>query len=71
MIPVAAKTNAWGMGKWAKDFGRFDPSKPVRVSFGEPVHISGNGKTEYRSTIDFIRTKLDGWKTTAETIRVE
>ena len=62
VIPVAVKTDAWGMGRWAKDFGRIDPSKPVRVSFGEPVHISGNGKTEHRSTIDFIRTKLAGWQ---------
>jgi 1-acyl-sn-glycerol-3-phosphate acyltransferase len=62
VIPVAVKTDAWGMGKWAKDFGRIDPSKPVRVSFGEPVHISGNGKTEHRSTVDFIRAKLAGWQ---------
>ena len=32
VIPVAVKTDVWGMGKWIKDFGRFDPSKPVRVS---------------------------------------
>ena len=68
VIPVAVKTDVWGMGKWIKDFGRFDPSKPVRVSFGEPVHISGNGKTEHRPTIEFIKTKLEAWKTAAETI---
>jgi len=68
VIPVAVKTDAWGMGRWAKDFGKFDPSKPVRVSFGEPVHISGNGKSEHRSTVDFIRTKLSDWETKAEII---
>ena len=68
VIPVAVKTDAWGMGKWAKDFGRFNPSKLVRVSFGEPVHISGNDKTEHRSTIDFIRAKRDGRKINEEII---
>jgi len=40
----------------------------VRVSFGEPVHISGNDKTEHRSTIDFIRAKRDGRKINEEII---
>ena len=62
VIPVAVKTDFWGMGRWLKDFGKIDPSKPVRVSFGEPVHISGSGKTEHHSTIEFIGNKLEGWK---------
>ncbi|MCG6909104.1 MAG: 1-acyl-sn-glycerol-3-phosphate acyltransferase [Deltaproteobacteria bacterium] len=62
VIPVAVKTDAWGIGKWVKDLGRIDPSKPVRVCFGEPVHISGAGKTEHRSTIDFIAAKLACWE---------
>lgn len=66
VIPIAVKTDACGMGRWAMDFGRIDPSKPVRVSFGEPVHINGNGKTEHRLTIDFIGSKLDGWRSKAE-----
>lgn len=45
-----------------KDSGRIDPSKPVKVSFGEPVHISGNGKAKHRFNVDFIRTKLAGWQ---------
>ena len=66
VIPVAVKTDFWGMGRWLKDFGKIDPSKPVRVSFGEPVHISGNGKPEHRSTVEFIGSKLDGWRAKAE-----
>lgn len=62
VIPVAVKTDAWGIGKWVKDLGRIDPSKPVRVSFGKPVHISGSGKSEHRSTIDFIAEKLARWQ---------
>jgi 1-acyl-sn-glycerol-3-phosphate acyltransferase len=62
VIPVAVKTDAWGIGRWLKDFGRIDPSKPVRVSFGEPIHISGSGKSEHRSTIKFILKKLEAWR---------
>jgi len=62
VIPVALKTDAWGVGKWIRDIGRIDPSKPVRISFGEPVYITGNGKDEHRSTIDFIMAKLAGWQ---------
>jgi hypothetical protein len=40
----------------------------VRASFGEPVHINGNGKMEHRSTVDFIRTKLSGWEAKAKII---
>ena len=30
--------------------------------FGEPDHISGNGKHVHRSTTEFIGTKLAGWE---------
>ena len=57
VFPVAVKTDFWGMGRWFKDSGRIDPSKPVRVSFGEPVHVGGNGKPEHRPTVVFIGSK--------------
>ncbi|MBW2610802.1 MAG: hypothetical protein JRD49_01165 [Deltaproteobacteria bacterium] len=62
VIPVAVKTDAWGVGRWVRDIGRIDPSKLVRVSFRKPVHISGNGEAEHRATIDLIKTKLAGWQ---------
>ena len=68
VIPVAVKTDAWGIGRWLKDFGKIDPSKPVRISFGEPVHISGSGKKEHRSTIAFIGSKLVDWQANADAV---
>lgn len=61
IIPMALKTDAWGMGRVLKDLGRIDPGKPVRISFGEPVYITGNGRREHRIIIDFISAKLSGW----------
>ena len=61
VVPVAVKTDAWGIGKWIKDIGRIDPAKPVRISFGDPVFIQCNGKKEHRIIIDFISKKLREW----------
>jgi 1-acyl-sn-glycerol-3-phosphate acyltransferase len=61
IIPVAVKTDAWGIGRLWKDFGKIDPAKPVRISFGDPVYISGNGKREHRIVIDFISARLTDW----------
>ena len=62
VIPVALKTDAWGVGKIIKDFGKIDPGKSVRFSFGKPIYIKGNGKDEHKETVMFIRSKLDEWR---------
>jgi 1-acyl-sn-glycerol-3-phosphate acyltransferase len=61
LIPVALKTDAWGVGKKLKDFGKINPSIPVRISFGNPLHLIGSGKNEHQSIIGFIAGKLNGW----------
>jgi 1-acyl-sn-glycerol-3-phosphate acyltransferase len=62
VIPVAVKTDTWGIGRLFKDIGKIDPTKPVRISFGDPVYIGGNGKQEHQQIIDFISSKLNHWK---------
>lgn len=62
VIPVAMKTDAWGIGVRFKDIGRIDPRKTVRICFGDPLSIAGNGKDEHQLVADFIKTKLDEWK---------
>jgi 1-acyl-sn-glycerol-3-phosphate acyltransferase len=61
ILPFALKTDAWGNGKKFKDFGKLDPAKPVRICFGEPMDIKGNGKNEHASVIQFIIEKLKAW----------
>ncbi len=60
-VPVAMKTDAWGIGKIVKEFGRIDPSKRVRFAFGEPLTVSGSGREEHESIIEFISGKLKEW----------
>ena len=62
VIPIALKTDAWGVGRFVKDLGEIDPSRKVTFSFGAPIYISGNGKSEHKQVIDFISGKLDSWQ---------
>ena len=62
VIPVAMKTDAWGIGIRFKDIGWVDPRKTVRICFGDRLSIAGNGKDEHQLVADFIKSKLDEWK---------
>jgi 1-acyl-sn-glycerol-3-phosphate acyltransferase len=62
VIPVALLTDAWGNGKYIKDFGKIDPSKNVYFAFGEPMWIQGRGSEEHETNIQFIRGKLQKWR---------
>jgi 1-acyl-sn-glycerol-3-phosphate acyltransferase len=62
VIPVALKTDAWGIGRKFKDFGKIVPTKPVHMCFGEPLHIEGSGKQEHNTIIEFISGKLNEWR---------
>jgi 1-acyl-sn-glycerol-3-phosphate acyltransferase len=61
VVPVALKTDAWGNGKYLKDYGKVDISKKVWFAFGKPMTITGRGDEEHQQIIDFIRGKLKVW----------
>jgi 1-acyl-sn-glycerol-3-phosphate acyltransferase len=62
VVPFALKTDAWGLGRRLKDFGRICPAKTVHIHFGEPLPISGPGKEEHQAIVDFITSSLASWK---------
>jgi 1-acyl-sn-glycerol-3-phosphate acyltransferase len=62
VVPVALKTDAWGLGHKLKDFGKIDPQKRVHICFGDPMRVSGSGKEEHRHIIEFISGKLEDWR---------
>ena len=62
VVPIALMTDAWGNGKWIKDFGPIDPQKTVRFAFGEPIEIEGRGAEQHQEIIDFIEAKLNAWR---------
>lgn len=61
-LPVALKTDAWGLGKRVKDFGPIVPEKTVHIRFGEPVWVCGAGKKEHADIVSFIGQEIAGWK---------
>jgi 1-acyl-sn-glycerol-3-phosphate acyltransferase len=62
VVPIALRTNAWGNGKFLKDYGRIDPSKMVHFAFGKPLAIKDRGAEEHQEVIDFISGKLKEWE---------
>lgn len=57
-VPVALRTDAWGIGKVLKDFGKIDPSKPICFFIGKPLIIEGKGLEEHLQIIEFIKSSL-------------
>ena len=61
VVPVSLKTDAWGNGRFFKDFGKIDPARVVHIAFGQPLSVQGTGAGEHQRVIDFIREHLRAW----------
>ncbi len=61
VVPVALKTDAWGIGKHVKEFGPVDTGKKVHFAFGEPMTVTGRGAEEHQTVIRFIQERLEAW----------
>ena len=62
VIPVAIKTDFWGHGKFSSYLGPIDRSKPIHITFGSPMEVSGNGRIEHQKVVDFIESHLEMWR---------
>jgi len=62
VIPIALQTNAWGIGSLVKEFGRIDPTKKVRIAFGEPIQVQSRGADEHKQIVAFIQAQLQSWQ---------
>jgi 1-acyl-sn-glycerol-3-phosphate acyltransferase len=62
VVPLALDTAAWNNGKWIKEFGKIDPRRMIRFSFGPPMTAQGRGSSQHKAVLDYIKTKLDGWR---------
>ena len=64
VIPLALRTDAWGIGSLVKEFGPIDPTKKVHIAFGAPLTIQGRGNEEHKQIIDFIQQQIAQWQPT-------
>jgi len=67
VVPIALKTDAWGIGKIARDFGPIDPRKHVHFAIGGPMTIRNRGAEEHQKIVDFITEKLEQWRKEEQT----
>ncbi|MCZ6673405.1 MAG: lysophospholipid acyltransferase family protein [Verrucomicrobia bacterium] len=61
VVPLALKTDCWGNGTLLKDFGKIDPSRSIRIKFGSPMEIVGNGKAQQELIVSHIENCLNQW----------
>ena len=61
VVPVALKTDAWGIGRYVKEFGPVDIGKKVHFAFGEPIRVEGRGTDEHAKVVTFIQERLEAW----------
>jgi len=61
VVPVALRTDFWGIGKHRSYLGPLRFDAPVKIAFGNPIRPSGRGKDEHRQVLDFIHKHLREW----------
>ncbi len=61
IVPIAIRSDCWGLGSWLRDFGRIHPERTIRFCFGDPIEVEGNGWQTHQDIVDFITGKLDSW----------
>jgi len=64
VIPAAIKTDFWGNGRYTGYLGPIDRGKPIHITFGSPIIVSGNGKEAHQQITEFIREHLAVWNST-------
>lgn len=62
VVPIALKTDAWGGGRFLKDFGPIDVTKRAYFAFGSPMTVKDRGVENHKEVVSFIIRKLDEWE---------
>lgn len=61
VIPVALVTDAWGNGRYIKEFGKIDIKKKVRIAFGPALNANSTEVNVHKFVTDFIIQNLKNW----------
>lgn len=61
VVPIAVRTDFLQTGKWVKDFGLVDPSKPIRFACGPVLMPDMGSKKMHEQSVAFIEGKIKEW----------
>ena len=61
LVPIAVKTDILQTGKWIKDFGQVDPSKPLRFACGPVLPAALGARKTHEQSVAFIESKIREW----------
>lgn len=61
VVPVALKTDFHAVGKFVKDIGRIDRSKPLHFEYGEPMTVGRDERGVHERVVQFIADCLRKW----------
>lgn len=61
VVPLAVKTDFLQTGKWVKDFGLVDPSRPIRFACGPVLMPEQGAKKMHEQSVIFIESKIREW----------
>lgn len=61
LAPIALQTDFAGLGKWIKDFGPVDPSRPIRFAAGPLIPPGTPARLAQQQCVAFIAARLAAW----------
>jgi len=66
VVPVALRTDFWGVGSRIKELGPLHYDAPVYIRFGSPLRPTGRGRHEHQQVLEFIADSLSEWGSPVE-----
>lgn len=62
VVPLALRTDFWGIGSRVKDFGPIRPDHTIRFCFGDAMAVTRQGsRAVHQEIVSFIRSHLEEW----------
>ncbi len=61
VVPVALQTDFQAIGRFLRDMGPLDKTRPIRFKMGRPIAVSGSGRDAHRQVVRFIESAFREW----------
>ncbi len=61
IVPIALRTDAWGLGRYVRDIGWIDPGRKVHFAFGQPIPAAKGDRQVNDEVVSFIKDRVEEW----------